>query len=334
MSAGGPWLQRRGWLALGAGLLAGRAAAQSAEAPADTPPAERGRRPRSLTLLVGGAAGGAGDTWARGFAPYLERQLPRAVLGVQDEPGDGGLAAARRLAESPPDARLLGAVSVPLLIARAVELHETALLGSLDWLAAVAEEPVVLVTAARPGADLAEFRALGEIATLGLPPPGSAAALFGDSWARLSPVTLVHFPSAAAARQAAQSGHVAAAAVTLPEAIQAIRDGRLDPLGLATSQRCDWLPEVPTFSEQGFALIARARRGFVLPPGVPARLRDRLAGALLAAVRDPEFVTRGTTAGFLPSYIGPEAWPAEIAAETARLERRWITDPWPMAGRG
>ena len=320
--------RRRALLALGLGLVASPALAQT---PPD--PAAKSRPARSLVLLVGGPGGGAGDRWARGFAPYLERQLPRAALGVEAVPGEGGLTAIRRLLEAS-DARLMGTVSAPLLFSRAIELGETPLLHGLDWLAAVSEEPIVLVTADRPGTDLAGFRALGEAATLGLPPPGTAAALFGHAWMGLSPANLLHFPSAAAARQAALAGNVAAAAVTLPEAIGAIRDGRLVPLGLASASRCALLPEVPTLAEQGFPLIASAQRGFVLPPGVPPRIRERLVAALRATVEDPEFRARGDSAGFIPRFLAPEAWSAQVADSLSRLGRRWSEEPWQINTRG
>lgn len=311
------------------------AAPALAQTPPDPPvPGVKSRPARSLILMVGGPAGGAADRWARGFAPYLERQLPRAALGVEAVPGEGGLTAIRRLLEASTEARMMGTVSAPLLISRAVELGQTSLLSGLDWLAAVSDEPVVLVTAVRPGGDLAAFRAMGEAATLGLPPPGTAAALFGDAWMRLSPASLLHFPSAAAARQAALAGNVAAAAVALTEAIGAIREGRLEPLGLASASRCPLLPEVPTLMEQGIPLIAGAQRGFVLPPGVPPRIRERLVAALRATVEDPEFRARGDSAGFVPRFIAPEVWSAQITASIERLGRRWAEEPWQINARG
>lgn len=327
---------RRGWL-LGAFALAPGLASAQTDRPEPTSSATSSaqggaRPPRSLTLLVGGAPGGIADTWARGFAPYLERQLPKATVGVQAMPAAGPLAAARMLASSPADARLLGAVSAPVLLARAIEAGDAGLLGRLDWLAEVAEEPVILVAPPAIG-DFATLRALGSTAILGLPPSGTAPGLLGEALRDRLALGTLTFPSAAAARQAAIAGHVSAAALTLPEALAPVRDGRLVALALASSQRCPLLPDVPTLSEKGLALVAQLQRGFVLPLGVAERHRERLALALRAAVADPEFIARGQTAGFVPRFAGPDTWPAEVRATTASLVRRWAEAPWAI-GRG
>lgn len=319
-------------------LLLGGAAALwpclgGAQTPEATSSAQGGARPaRSLTLVVGGPPGGVAVTWARGFAPYLERHLPRATVGVQANTGDSVLVAALLLADSPADGKMLGAVSAPLLLARAIEQNQDALLGRLDWLAAVADEPVVIVAAPAAG-DFAAFRGLGNTATLGVPPAGSAAGLLGETLrAGISSGTLA-FPSGAAARQAAMAGHVTAAAVSLPDALVHVREGRLVALALASATRCPLLPEVPTLTELGLPLLAQSQRGFVLPMGVPAHQRDRLATALRTAVADPEFAARGQAVGFVPRFVGPDAWPAEMATATGTLARRWADTPW-LVGRG
>ena len=59
-----------------------------------------------ITLLVGAAPGTAADpAGSRGFAPFLERHLPRAAVAVVNRPGEGGLAAARA---SPAPRRMAG----------------------------------------------------------------------------------------------------------------------------------------------------------------------------------------------------------------------------------
>ncbi|WP_431284777.1 Bug family tripartite tricarboxylate transporter substrate binding protein [Humitalea sp. 24SJ18S-53] len=327
---------RRAWLAGAFGLVPGLALAQAdrpePSSSATTSAKGGARPPRSLTLLVGGAPGGIADVWARGFAPYLERQLPRATVGVQAIADTGPLTAARMLAASPADAQLIGAVSAPVLLARAIEAGDAALLERLDWLAGIAEEPVILVAPPATG-DFAALRALGANATLGVPPSGTAPGLLGDALRDQLSIGTLTFPSAAAARQAAIAGHVTAAALTLPEALAPVRDGRLVALALATRDRCPLLPDVPTLTERGVALVAQLQRGFVLPLGVPQRQRERLAAALQAAVADPEFIARGQAAGFMPRFSGPDTWPAEVQASTASLSRRWTQAPWAI-GRG
>jgi len=281
-----------------------------------------------VTLLVGGPPGGTADDWARSFAPFLERHMPRAAVGVVNRPGEGGLAAARALAAAAPDGHVIGAFATPLLLARAVSAGALPLLERLVFVGAVAEEPVVLVGHPGTAEDLAALRALGDRAVLAAPQAGSAAQLAGLNFARLAPMTVLAFPNAAAARQAVVAGNVACAMLAAPDAIAALRDGRLVGLGVAASQRSALLPEVPTLAEQGVALRQVGHRGFALPAGTDAATLAGLAAALKAVVADPEFVDAARDQGYVARFLGQAEWEPMLRGTATRLAERWISDPW------
>ena len=285
-----------------------------------------------VTLLVGGAAGSPGDLWARSFAPFLERHWPRTTVGVLNRPGEGGLAAVRDLAAAAPDGRVVGSVSTPQLLARAVEAGDGTLPERLEFLTAVAEEPLLLV--GHPGslADLGGLARLPGPALLGTPPQGSAAQLagvaLGLALAPRVPLGLLAFPTAAGAREAVIAGNIPCAMLAVPEALAALRDDRLVPLGLAQARRSPLLPEVPTLAEQGVPLVLLARRGFAVPAGVPPALLEPLLRAMRAAVADPEFAAQATARGYVPQFLGPTAWAPEVRRLSGELEARWATNPW------
>jgi len=139
---------------------------------------------------------------------------------------------------------------------------------------------------------------------------------------------LLAFPSAAAARQAAAAGHVAAATLSLSEAIGLLRDNKLVALGVASSRRTPLLPDLPTLREAGLELLGATRRGFALPPGIPAEWRDRMAVGLQALANDPDLATVAAENGQVPRYLGPEAWSTLLARQEEELRRRWRDDPW------
>ncbi|MFC7476966.1 tripartite tricarboxylate transporter substrate-binding protein [Dankookia sp. GCM10030260] len=304
------------------GALAGLALA----APALSRPARAASAP--VTLLVGAAPGSTADAWARGFAPFLERHLPRTAIAVLNRPGERGLAAARAVAGAPPDGRLLAAVAVPQLLARSIELRAEPLLTRLDFMAAVTEEPLVLVGLAGTTDDLDALRGLGPQAVLGTPPHGSAAQLAAVALGQGLPLDLLAFASAPAARQAVLAGNAACALLPLPEAIAALRDGRLSGLALARTRRSDLLPEVPTFAEQGIPLQSAAYRGFAVPAGTGQAALAPLLAALEAVVVDPEFVDQSQARGSVPRFIGQRAWEPMLRRTLAELGERWVRDPW------
>ncbi|MDB5373172.1 MAG: hypothetical protein JWP04_1814 [Belnapia sp.] len=339
-----PGAGRRGLLAALAATpaAAGRAQGQVQGGPSQGGQSQAGQsqggqasaRAGSVTLLVGAAPGSGPDSWTRSFAPFLERHWPHAVIGIRNLPGEGGLAAARAMAEAPPDGRLIGSVATPQLLARLVEADATALLPRLDFLAAVAEEPLVLV--GHPGTvpdlamlrELATLRGLAARATLGTPPQGSAAQLAGVALGLALPLGLLAFANAAAAREAVMAGNIPCAMLAAPQAIAALRDGRLAGLGIAQALRSPLLPEVPTLREQGIPLVLTAHRGFVLPAGVPPERTEPLVRALRAATGDPEFAAQAEDQGYVPSFLGPTLWTPLLRRSATELANRWTIDPW------
>ncbi|GGC50201.1 ABC transporter substrate-binding protein [Siccirubricoccus deserti] len=282
----------------------------------------------SLTLLVGAAPGSAADTWTRGFAPFLERHWPGSRVAVANRPGQGGLAAAHAIAEAPPGEWLIGSVATPQLLARAITAAAPGLPDRLAFIGAVVEEPLVLVAAAGGPADLAALQRLGRPAVLGMPPHGSAAQLAGMVLAAALALEPLVFAHAAAARQAVLTGAIAGAMLAAPEAILALRDGRLRGIGFARPQRSPLLPEVPTLAEQGLPLQLTARRGFILPTAATPAWRGRLQGTFQAAVADPEFVDQGQSQGRVPDFQPQPAWEEEIRRGLAVLAARWAARPW------
>ena len=280
-------------------------------------------------LLVGAPAGSSGDLWARGVAPFLERHWARATISVVNRPGLGGITAARALAAAAPDGRTLGAVGTPVLLARAVEQGELPLLERLNFVASVAEEPLLLVapvTAAPQG--LEALRGLPPTALLGTPPGGTAAQLIGTTLAEQLGLAPFAFANAAAVRQAVQAGHVQAAMLAAPDAMALLREGKLAVLAVAADRRSPLLPEIPTLRELGLRLAGRACRGFALPGGTPLSKVYPLAAALRSVVMDPEFIAQADAFGYRPDFQGPDEWMGQVRATAIELASRWDSGPW------
>jgi len=305
-------IARRGVLALPTMMAAGMAhAAQPA------------------TLLVGAPAGSGPDLWARSVAPFLERHWARAQITVVNRPGHGGISAVRSLASAAPDGLTIAAVGTPVLLARAVEQGQTALLERLQFVASVVEEPLLLVVpAGGPSQSIDALRALPPSAMLGTPPAGNAAQLAGATLAARLGLTPFAFANAVAVRQAVQAGHVQAAMLAAPEAMGLLREGRITALAVASFQRNPLLPEIPTLREQGLAFSAVSCRGFALPGGTPRSKVNQLATALAGMVADPEFISQANDFGYRPYFQGPDPWMGQVRATTAELAARWTTDPW------
>ncbi|MFH5925926.1 tripartite tricarboxylate transporter substrate-binding protein [Roseomonas xinghualingensis] len=312
------------------GALPLGAAAGAARAQVAIPYAPPGTRVRRLTLLVGAPSGSGTDLWVRGFAPFLERHMKQVQVSVVNQTGEGGLAAMRDLADAATDGSVMAYTPVPFLLARMVERHATALMERVRFLGAVTEEPVALV--APPGTELEALRAQWGGRPLALPPPASAAAIAAADLGAELPMEQLHFPSAAAARQAAMSGNTEAALLAISECVVAVREGKLAVLAIAGEARHPQFPETPTFREAALPLVAGLRRGFAVPAGTSPEAAARITRALSAAATDPEFLAQAEARFILPQFRDEVAWGALVTRDLAGLRSRWETSPWPVSG--
>ncbi|MCX7379563.1 MAG: tripartite tricarboxylate transporter substrate-binding protein [Alphaproteobacteria bacterium] len=324
-------LTRRALLATPLALAA--TTAQARTQPPPTPPL--------LSLVVGSPPGRGADPSARAFAPFLERHLRNVRVAVLNRPGEAGLAALRLLASSDASGLTLGWVSSPTLPARMVDRDAPGLLDRLRLVGAVQKEPLVFVSSPRsPLASVGDLlRRAGKDSAamaLGTPPEGSPGHLVALRLQALTGTKLqiVAFPSATAARQAAQEGHAAAAVLAMADAIEALRDGTLSGLGVATRRPHRAMPDVAPLHASGVALQATILRGLALPAAAdPARIAA-LQSALTRIAADPEFIAAGDESGFQPITLPGPAWTAEVEKDYAIFTTLWSLSPWTPTPTG
>uniref|UniRef100_UPI001F1C4C2C tripartite tricarboxylate transporter substrate-binding protein n=1 Tax=Falsiroseomonas oryziterrae TaxID=2911368 RepID=UPI001F1C4C2C len=280
-----------------------------------------------VELIVPAPPGSGPDRWARGIAPFLERAWPRQPLLVRNRPGKAGLDALADLAAGSAR-RAIAVLTTPVMLARAIETGEASPLSQLRPLAALVEEPALLVTAPGGPTDLESLRHGTRISPIATPPPGTGAHVTGLRLAERAGLPILTFASAAAARQAAAAGHVTAAVLTLPDALGHLRDNRLVALGVAASRRSPLLPEVPTLRESGLELLGATRRGFALEAAPDREWQSWLLAGLESLARDPDLVSFCADNGQVPRFLGPEAWAGLLSRQDEELRRRWQEAPW------
>lgn len=313
-------------------LLAGAAAL--AVAPAAT-------AAETVSLLVGAKPGSQVDALARAFLPFLARHLPSASFSVNNLDGGAGLVAIRALAQAEPTGTTLGWVATPTLPARMVDRGADDLLQRVTLIGSIEKEPIAIVSpAATPLGSVQDIVARAaddaEAVPLGTPPPGSPPHLAALRLQALAGTRLniVAFPSAAAARQAAVAGNVAAAALGLSNAIGDLREGRLVGLGIAAANRADAFPDMPLLRDSGLDLSAVIRRGLAAPAGLADPIMRRLSQALQAVVEDLEFHDQADSNGYVATWRDGATWTQEAQNERAELAKLWATEPWLQEGAG
>jgi tripartite-type tricarboxylate transporter receptor subunit TctC len=99
-------------------------------------------------------------------------------------------------------------------------------------------------------------------------------------------------------------------------------------LGVATEKRHPWLPDVPTFKEQGLDLTAAIDRGWGVPKGTPVELRDKIQEAVKTITDMPEYQKDMKKAGLPSAFLPGDEWMNLIKQQ--KSEAKDILDQFDM----
>jgi tripartite-type tricarboxylate transporter receptor subunit TctC len=251
---------------------------------------------KTITLVVGFAAGGATDTAARIIAKKLGESIGQTVV-VDNRAGAGGNLAHQYVANAAPDGAtiLLGSIG-PLSIAPHLMKVPYDPVRDLAPLTMGVNFPNVLVVHAGVGVKtLAEFIALAkqkpgslDYASTGA---GSASHLAGELFNQRAGVDIVHIPykGGAPAMQDLLGGRVAAYYSTPSTAGPHIESGKLIALATTGLTRPSFMSNVPTIAESGFpGFNATNWYAFVAPGKTPVAILDRWNAELVKALNAPD----------------------------------------------
>ena len=159
------------------------------------------------------------------------------------------------------------------------------------------ELPNVAVVAAQhvPAKTLSDFivwaKARSNGISIGSPGPGTTPHLSGVLFAARTGLNAVHVPFRGAAQTipAMLAGDVTFAIDNLASYISQIEAGTMRALAVTSAQRWPTLPNVPTMAEAGVKNVdVYSWQGIAAPKGLPADIRDKFHGAVVAALNDPQ----------------------------------------------
>ena len=132
---------------------------------------------------------------------------------------------------------------------------------------------------------------------------------------------LVHFSDGQAKAMAAfLGGHVNVYVGSASDVTEAVKQNQIKVLAVASKERAKALPEVPTFTEQGFDVIAETSRGYSAPAGIPDDVKTTLEEALQTAINDPEVVTKMDELGLVTSYLSAADYEADWAQQEETIK--------------
>jgi len=280
---------------------------------------------KPVRLIIPFPPGASNDIVGRMIATQLSERLGKPVI-ADNRGGAGGLIGTEAAANSPPDGYTLLLVSLgyafnaslyKLPYDPATAFAPVALLGA---------GPVVLVVNSKlPVHTVKELLALAKekpgqlhYVSGGI---GSFQHLTGALFKLQSGADIVHVPfkGAAPAMMDVVAGNTEIAIGTIILMLPQIKAGRLKALGVGSTKRLAFLPDVPTIAEAGVpGYEANNWWGIVVPAGTPAAVIGRLHKELTVVLASAETKKRFESEGSEAAKMAPEEFGRFITAETAK----------------
>jgi tripartite-type tricarboxylate transporter receptor subunit TctC len=283
---------------------------------------------KPISLVIPFPPGGPTDAMARTLAAEIRGSLGQPVI-VENRAGAGGNIGADFVARSQPDGHtLLFGTSGPLAI-------NASLYRKISYDPSTSFAPVIqighlpnilVVNPSLPVKDVRELIAYSKAnpGRLSYASSGNGASshLAGVLFNGIAGTDLQHVPykGTGPALNDLLGGQVSMSFTDVLTALPYIKAGKLRPLGIATAQRSQALPDLPTLAEQGVTgYDVSVFFGIVAPAGTPPETIAKLNKAFTEALATPKVKQLFAAQGFEPA---PDASPQQlgrfIASETAK----------------
>ncbi|EHK62929.1 Bug family tripartite tricarboxylate transporter substrate binding protein [Achromobacter arsenitoxydans] len=280
---------------------------------------------RPLTLVVPFPPGGATDVLGRVVAQKLGQELGRTVV-VENRAGAGTAIGAGYVAKAAPDGYTL------LVSSGTTFTVNPAIQSNLPYDPVKSFEPIgivgrtglaLLANPKVPVKDLKEFAAYANDPANNQPPYGSfgsgtTAHFVGEAFMAAAKLKMTHVPykGSSPAMTDLIGGQIPFSVDTVAAALPQSKQGKVRVLAVSSPKRSAFLPDVPTFAEQGYPSVAMDTWLMVAAPrGLPADVKARLEQALKATVESPEVVKSLEAQGFEAAYASAAEGEALIQQE-------------------
>ncbi|MGE0797922.1 MAG: Bug family tripartite tricarboxylate transporter substrate binding protein [Lautropia sp.] len=288
-------------LALAFTLQAGLAAAQAFPA-------------RPIKIITPFAVGGASDIVARVIGERMAASLGQPVI-VENRAGAGGAIGMDAVANADPDGYTIGLTTASALVVLPLAKPSLTYPQRLIPLGYICNVPLVLAARANLKANT-----LRDLVTLAKAQPGQLKYgssgtgglqhVLGEKLKDVARVDLLHVPYKGDAQliPALLAEEIDVAFVTAAVATT-IKSGRVKGLAIVGTQRIPELPDVPTPAEAGLPeLGVDSFYGLVVATRTPQPIVDKLADAMIAAVKAPEVQNRLRSLSLIPVGRGSDAF--------------------------
>jgi tripartite-type tricarboxylate transporter receptor subunit TctC len=253
---------------------------------------------RSLLVIVPYGPGGGSDISARLLAQDLEPNFGKPVT-VENRAGGGGWIGWGSLAASKPDGYTIGYIAAPNLYAGYLD---RSIAGGARKENLESFTPLINhvfdynMWGVRAESKYKTIKDVIEDAksrpnTISLNGGGHGTddhiAILSMEAATGTKFVVPHFRSTAEGMTQVLGGHIDILAANVSEAAENVRTGKIRGLGVMAPERSKYMPNVPTFREQGFDQVWAISRGVAGPANLPKDVEAKLIASLEKTITSP-----------------------------------------------
>lgn len=285
---------------------------------------------KPIKIIVSTSAGGVTDILARILGHHITSKTGQPHV-IDNRAGASGNLAMDAVAKATPDGYTLGFANTGNITINPYLFKSMTFdpLNDLVPVGPLGSVPLFLVINSKlPAKTLAEFIAYAKAnpdkvsyAGAGV---GTTPDLTGGEFARRTGLKLVVVPfrGTAPATAAVIGGEVQMTFVSMGPHIAFVRNGTLRVLAAATPSRRPYVPDVPTFAEEGFPGFEMSTWfSLFAPRGTPKEIIDQLNGYTREVQADPEARKRLEATFIDPLALTQREFAALVKADAAKYER-------------
>ena len=291
---------------------------------------------KPVRIVVPFTPGSATDIMARHVAPRLADKWGRPVV-VDNRPSAGGIVACQTVAEATPDGHTLMVTGSNFAGSAALYAGKLPYDAFKDFAGVTqfATTPLVLVVAPSLGVkSVKEFVALarekkGQL-NFGSTGQGSGPHYGAELFKLVAGINAVHVPYRGSPESLTDlmAGRVHFILSPVAAAVPLVRGGKLVALGVTTTYRAQFLPDVPTIAEAGVPkFVYQGWYGMLAPGKTPRKIVNFLSTEVGGILDLPEVKERIAYSGAVAKRSTPEEFDKVVHDEI-----RTRTKVWKAAG--
>ena len=278
---------------------------------------------RPIKIVVPFPPGGSVDVLGRLIAQRMQEHWGQSVI-VETRPGASTMIGTASVANAEPDGyTLIIVVSNHTTNPALQPKMQYDSLKDFEPIALLARTPVVLYAhPSLPAKDAKELVALGKAKThtlnFGSAGVGSMTLLTGEMLKIKAGIEMLHivYRGGTPAMNDLLAGHLPLQFATVAQALPQYRAGQLRALGISSAERYPSVPEIPTFREQGFDVVATEWYGLLAPAGTPKPIIEKLNAEMKRIMALPNMGDR--LAAIELTHSSPQELDGFIRSETER----------------